>query len=164
MRNKKPSPVNPDTPRGRQVALHAQNNVRYSRARSNRRRCNSELVIIYWRDIPAQVNANVDDKRIQRILPRRFQKAIDRAAMVAGKTQASQYVAEWRKVALAGNSDNPQNLDNPQDAALTIAAELEDAFPLERLNQFVQAGGWNPDKPETKAACSSQTATESTSY
>ncbi|MDE0268553.1 MAG: virulence factor [Acidimicrobiaceae bacterium] len=160
MRSKKPSPVSPDTPRGRQVALRAQNNVKHSRARSNRRRSNSELVIIYWRDIPAQVNANVGDERIQRILPRRFQKAIDRAAMTAGMTQASKYVAEWRKVTVAVNPNNPQNLDNPQDAALTTAAELEDAFPLERLNQFVQAGGWNPDKPETRTASSSPTAAD----
>lgn len=158
MRTKKPSPVNPDTPRGRQVALRAQNNVKHSRTRNNRRRSKNELAIIYWRDIPAQVNADVGDKRIQRILPRRFQKAIDRAAMVADKTQASEYVAEWHKVAIAASPDNPQS------SALAIAAELEDAFPLERLNQFVQAGGWNPEKPETKAACSPETAAEPMSY
>jgi hypothetical protein len=97
-------------------------------------------VTILWRDIPAQVNAGAGTDRTQRILPRRFQKAIDRAAMVADKTQASEYVAEWRRLATTFDGD-------AESAAVSEAERLESEFPLERLNQFVAAGGWDPDRP-----------------
>ena len=97
-------------------------------------------MLICWRDIPAQVNAGSGTDRVQRILPRRFQRAIDRAAMVAGKTQASQYVGEWRRTLIPGDADDPES------AAIAAAAELEEAFPRERLDQFVKTGGWDPER------------------
>ena len=57
----------------------------------------NQLVVISWRDIPAQVNAQAGRRRHQVVLDDRFQQAIDRAAMVAGKKTAHEYVAEWRR-------------------------------------------------------------------
>ena len=57
----------------------------------------NQLVVISWRDIPAQVNAQAGRRRHQVVLDERFQQAIDRAAMVAGKKTAHEYVAEWRR-------------------------------------------------------------------
>ena len=110
--------------------------------RSGRRRRNDDgsLVLISWRDIPAQVNGGAGTDRVQRILPRRFQRAIDRAAMVAGKTQASQYVGEWRRTMI------PAGSDDPEAAAMAAAASLEEAFPRERLDEFVRTGGWDPER------------------
>ena len=48
------------------------------------RRPSSEIVVIMWRDIPAQINGRDGEAKHQVMLPHRFQKAIDRAAMVAG--------------------------------------------------------------------------------
>ena len=109
---------------------------------SRRRGGNGNLVVISWRDIPAQVNAGSGSSKIQRILPRRFQRAIDEAAMVAGKTQASQYVGEWHRKVIPGDPDDPEG------AALRAAEELEAAFPRERLKEFVATGGWDPDAGE----------------
>ena len=110
------------------------------RKRGGRRGGDGQIVLICWRDIPAQVNAGSGESRAQRILPRRFQRAIDRAAMVAGKTQASQYVGEWRRVLLPGDPADPEA------AAVAAAARLEDEFPRSRLDAFVAAGGWDPDR------------------
>ena len=66
--------------------------------------------------------------------------------MIAGKTQASQYVAEWRRVIVPCDSEDLER------AALAAAAALEDAFPIERLNRFVKTGGWNPDRDESEGA------------
>ena len=104
-----------------------------------RRGDDGSLVLISWRDIPAQVNGGSGENRVQRILPRRFQRAIDRAAMVAGKTQASQYVGEWRRSVIPGDAADPES------AAMAAAAELEEAFPRQRLDEFVKTGGWDPD-------------------
>ena len=103
-----------------------------------RRSDDGNLVLICWRDIPAQVNGGSGENRVQRILPRRFQRAIDRAAMVAGKTQASQYVGEWRRTVIPGDAADPEK------AAMAAAAQLEEAFPRQRLDEFVKTGGWDP--------------------
>ena len=60
--------------------------------------------------------------------------------MVAGKTQASQYVGEWRRTTI------PSNSGDPESAAMAAAASLEEAFPRERLDEFVKTGGWDPER------------------
>jgi hypothetical protein len=54
-------------------------------------------VLIYWRDIPAQVIVQRGRKREKAQLSQRFQKAIDRAAMRAGKGSSDAYLSEWRR-------------------------------------------------------------------
>src|ERR1700688_1245097 len=100
----------------------------------------NELVVIYWRDIPAQVNARAGTEKHQAILPRRFQRAIDDAAMVAGKKTANEYVGEWRRTSLP----IPPDGDGIQAAAEAEAVRLEAAFPRERLQLFVANGGFDP--------------------
>jgi hypothetical protein len=106
----------------------------------------SELVVISWRDIPAQVNARVGADKHQVVLPRRFQRAIDDAAMVAGKKTASEYVGEWRRTSLAIPPD-----DGIDMAAEAEAQRLDTLFPRERLQRFVANGGWDPDAMEPRA-------------
>jgi hypothetical protein len=100
-----------------------------------------ELVVISWRDIPAQVNARSGTEKHQVVLPRRFQRAIDDAAMVADKKTASEYVGEWRRTSLAISPD----ADGINAAAEQEARRLDEAFPRERLQRFVANGGWDPD-------------------
>ena len=50
------------------------------------------LITIYWRDIPAQVLARQGRTAHKVVLHPRFQVAIDRAAMRAGKKSASDYI------------------------------------------------------------------------
>ena len=105
----------------------------------------SELVVISWRDIPAQVNARAGSDKHQVVLPRRFQKAIDDAAMVAGKKTASEYVGEWRRAASAIPSGGALNT-----AAEQVARTLEAEFPRARLAKFVANGGFDPDATEAR--------------
>ena len=94
----------------------------------------ASLVTIYWRDIPAQVTAQRGRSREKALLDARFQDAIDRAAIVAGLTNTDSYLAEWRRVAARCNGD----------MAATVAAEvarLEDAYPGDRLERLIRAGG-----------------------
>ena len=110
-----------------------------------RRSTVNQLTVITWRDIPAQVNGGSDDDKHQRILPQRFQGAIDRAAMVAGKKTAGEYVAEWRKKMVR----LPDDFDGDyRAAAMAEAARIESEFPTARLKLWVATGGWDPDRPE----------------
>jgi Virulence factor len=107
------------------------------------RRSSSEVVVIMWRDIPAQINGRSGEDRHQVMLPHRFQKAIDRAAMVAGKKTAQDYVGEWRRV------------NHPLTGALvetvdSTAAHIETEFTNERLHTLVANGGWDPASPENE--------------
>ena len=93
-----------------------------------------QLVTIYWRDIPAQVNASSDDGKHQAMLSPRFQHAIDRAAGVAGLTDTDSYVQQWRRVSTPFEGD-------PTTAADDEAARLEAVFDRDRLEDLVAMGG-----------------------
>lgn len=98
-----------------------------------------QLITIYWRDIPAQVNAKTRGEKYQRLLKPRFQKAIDRAAMVADITTSNEYVAEWRQ------EIKPIDSNSGLEAVALAEAELLDtSFDQARLDQYVKNGGWNP--------------------
>ena len=99
------------------------------------RRTSAELIVILWRDIPAQVNGRSGEARHQVILPMRFQKAIDRAAMRAGKKDTDSYLAEWRR------GDPVDCSDDLEAEASAHAARLETEFTDERLSSLVAAGG-----------------------
>ena len=108
-----------------------------------RRGGSPSLKIIKWRDIPAQVNGTTGDEKVQVELPPRFQKAIDRAAMIADKKDANSYIAEM------GHELRP--LDGDVHAAVaTLVHEIESEFTQERLNQFVATGGWQPESQENR--------------
>ena len=111
-------------------------------ARAGGRRSGNEVVVILWRDIPAQINGRVGEERHQAILPHRFQKAIDRAAMVAGKKTAQEYVGEWRRTSYPLTGELAITIDS-------IAASIEVEFTNERLHTLVDNGGWDPSSPET---------------
>ena len=103
------------------------------------RRRTGELVVIYWRDIPAQVTAGPRAGGDKVLLDARFQHAIDRAAIVAGKTDTQSYVAEWRREAepLVGD---------PSEAANARAAELDARFTSNVLERLVRSGGWQQEE------------------
>ena len=105
---------------------------------SRRRGGSPELVTIYWRDIPAQVNAGSGRDKQQAMLSERFQHAIDRAAGVAGLTETDAYVQQWRRVTRPIDGD-------PATAAIDEAERLETLFHRDRLETLVAGGG--EDKP-----------------
>lgn len=105
------------------------------------RRSKDEVVVIMWRDIPAQINGKVGEAKHGVVLPHRFQKAIDRAAMVAGKKTAQEYVAEWRRTSHPISGELVECVES-------IAATIDREFTNERLHTLVDNGGWDPASPE----------------
>ena len=57
----------------------------------------AKLITIYWRDIPSQIVAKAGRRSAKVRLANRFQEAIDRAAMRAGKGSSDAYLSEWRR-------------------------------------------------------------------
>ena len=96
----------------------------------------AERIIVYWRDIPAQVIVKAGRKAAKRELPLRFTEAIDMCAMRVGAHETDAYLAEWRRGAPEPCGDD---LDAEAEAA---RARLESEYGRDRLRQLVDNGGW----------------------
>ncbi len=94
----------------------------------------AKLITVYWRDIPSQVIARRGRETAKVQLPMRFQEAIDRAAMRAGKGSSDKYLEDWRRVSRACGSAL-------EDEARAEAERLESAFDGELLEKMVKRGG-----------------------
>jgi hypothetical protein len=95
----------------------------------------ADLIIVYWRDIPAQVIVKKGRQNAKRELPLRFTEAIDMFAMRTGAGDTDAYLAEWRKADPVPVSDD---LEAEADKAM---AEIDANFTRERLVALVKAGG-----------------------
>ena len=94
----------------------------------------AQLTVIYWRDIPSQVMAKKGRERYSVELSPRFLKAIDSAAMFAGKTDSDAYMAYWRK-------DTKDCSDDFKAEADALAKELEEAYSKEDLRLLIKSKG-----------------------
>lgn len=102
----------------------------------------ADLIIVYWRDIPAQVIVKKGRQSAKRELPLRFTEAIDMCAMRTGAGDTDAYLAQWRKADPMPVSDD---LDAEADKA---AAALDAEYSREKLIALVKSGGTN-ELPET---------------
>jgi len=100
----------------------------------------AEKVVIYWRDIPSQVMVKRGRAKGKAMLDERFQVAIDRAAMRAGKGDTDSYVEEWRREA-ATYEDDGSDLNT---IAHQEAEALQGQFPDELLEQMIHNQGLRP--------------------
>lgn len=89
-----------------------------------------EVTVIYWRDIPAQVLYGQGRHAIRAEMPKRFQEAIDRAASRAGLVGSDEYMEQWHKAKLSGESD-----------PVVVARRLEIALGEEALEELVRNQG-----------------------
>ncbi len=95
----------------------------------------AKMICIYWRDIPAQLVVRAGRKTsVKKELPPRFAKAIDRAAMRAGRGSSDAYLEDWRREDEEVSGDLQALVDER-------AAALESEFDDEFLEALVKAGG-----------------------
>jgi hypothetical protein len=111
-----------------------------TRPASRRRATGPTLTVISWRDIPAQVTARDGERTEKWELHRRFQVAIDRAAVKAGLDKYDDYIAQWRSAARPCGPD----------LAAEVAAEatrIDAMYPRDSLNRLVEQGGLATEEP-----------------
>ena len=97
------------------------------------------LIIISWRDIPAQVIGRKGRETSKVQLTARFQEAVDRAAMRAGRGSSNAYLADWKR-------SPPRQCG--EDVAAEVAAEaarIEAHYTDEYLERLVKSKGIDPD-------------------
>ena len=93
------------------------------------------LTIISWRDIPAQVIVKRGRETAKVQLSARFQEAVDRAAMRAGKGSSEAYLADWKR-----SEPRPCGEDIQAEAAAE-AARIEARFDDAALETLIRAKG-----------------------
>jgi len=98
----------------------------------------AQLITILWRDIPAQVTAREGRRKVSIQLDDRFQVAIDKAAVLAGKRTTDEYLGEWHRTTVDCG-------DDLQGAADSAAATLEAEFTDQVLSAYVGRGGFQHD-------------------
>ncbi len=95
----------------------------------------ASLIIISWRDIPSQVIVKRGRETGKVPLSARFQEAIDRAAMRAGKGSSDAYIADWKR-----STPVPCGEDLQAEAAAAAAA-LEARYSDADLERMIRAKG-----------------------
>jgi hypothetical protein len=95
----------------------------------------AERIVIYWRDIPAQVIVRAGRRSEKRALPPRFIEAIDQCAMAVGARDSEAYLAEWRR-----GAPEPCGDDLAAEAE-RAATGIDAAFDAQRLSALVLRGG-----------------------
>ncbi len=90
--------------------------------------------VMFWKHIPSQVKAWEGDQQVKRMMPDRFQVAIDAYAMKDGSTDMDAYLDGWRWGPVE------EKTGTPEEVVAAVMAKLDTANPRDRLM-----------KPETSA-------------
>jgi hypothetical protein len=96
----------------------------------------AQLIRIWWRDIPMQVIAREGRQTEKRVLDKRFQFAVDKAAMNAGKKSYGDYIEEMRRDELP--IETGEGLAASADAEV---ARIESAYTKQKLHALIASGG-----------------------
>ena len=94
------------------------------------------LVIVYWRDIPAQVIVGKGRRASKKQLPERFEQAIDRAAMKTDAAGDDAYLAEWRKsypIEVEGDAE---------EVAKSEADRINAEYDKDKIKSLIANDGW----------------------
>ena len=103
----------------------------------------SQLIVISWRDIPAQVLVKRGREVAKVQLSHRFQEAVDRAAMRAGKGSSDAYLADWQR-----SAPRPCG-DDLKAVAAAEAAVLEARYSDADLDRIIRNKGVDERLPRT---------------
>ena len=94
----------------------------------------AKLITFYWRDIPSQIVAKSGRRSAKVRLANRFQDAIDRAAMRAGKGSSDAYLSEWRR-------DSRNCSDDLEAEAQAAGDSLDQQFSDDDLLALIRSKG-----------------------
>jgi cvfA/B/C family virulence factor len=87
----------------------------------------AQYQVMFWKHIPAQVKAWDERGEVKRMLPDRFQAAIDAYAMKDGSTEMDSYLEGWRW------GDPQKRTGGAEEVATAVVEELDAANPRTKL-------------------------------
>ena len=98
----------------------------------------TEITIVSWRNIPAQIISGRGRKAIKVQLSDKFEKAIDKCAMKTNMKGAEAYLSEWNK------STFERDTNDALEAVEKECEKLEQQFDKVTLKAYIDNGGWTP--------------------
>jgi len=102
-------------------------------------------ITIYWRDIPSQVLIRKGRQKAKKQLSPRFQEAIDRAAMRAGKGSSDAYLEEWRRVTIEIAAET-----DLEAVAAAQVQDIESRYTDDELETLIRNKGSAATSSETE--------------
>ncbi len=97
----------------------------------------AKVRIMYWKEIPVQVQAEDESGAVSRPLDARFQQGVDAISMLDGSAGSDDYLMGWEWSAFA---DAP---GSAAEAAEAAAARFDDGFPQDfvaRIRDLIRGG------------------------
>ena len=95
----------------------------------------AKLIVISWRDVPSQVVVKQGRDTVRVQLSARFQEAVDRAAMRAGKGKSDAYIADWKR-------SEPRDCgDDLKAEAIAEIGRIEARYSDADLERLIRAKG-----------------------
>ena len=95
----------------------------------------TEYQVTRWRELPSMVAARTGDETVKSELGRRFQEAIDEAAMRLGDTGSDEYLAGWERSAWTRADGSPAEvLDR-------VRSDLDAEWPADRIARYLDGLG-----------------------
>jgi len=94
------------------------------------------LIVVFWRDIPAQIIVGKGRNASKIQLSERFEQAIDRCAMKIDAKDSEAYLAEWRK------SDPLDISGSSEEVAKSHAEKIEKEYNNNKLKELIANNGW----------------------
>ncbi len=101
----------------------------------------AKVRVMYWKEIPAQVQAVDDSGQVSQPLDDRFQQGIDAISMFDGSSGSDDYMMGWNW------GDYSEVEGDAQQAAASAANGYDDGFPrdfVERIRDLHNAGRRDP--------------------
>jgi len=83
--------------------------------------------VMFWKHIPSQVKAWQGETQVKRMMPDRFQAAIDAYAMKDGSTDMDAYLDGWRWGPVQERDGSPE------EVMTAVITELDAANPRARI-------------------------------
>jgi uncharacterized protein YfaP (DUF2135 family) len=87
----------------------------------------AKFQVMFWKHIPAHVKAWDEQGEVKRLLPDRFQAAIDAYAMKDGSTDMDAYLEGWRW------SETRERPGSAEEVAGAVVSELDASNTRSRL-------------------------------
>ena len=123
----------------------------------------ARIRVLYWKEIPVQVQVEAGGDRVSEMLDHRFQEAVDAVAMFEGSMGSDAYLDGWEWMDHGRASGNPREL--AQDLAGKFNRDLPEdlAARICRLHRSGQRDarpgaleGWIGGEPSSNTAGRSQ--------
>lgn len=97
--------------------------------------------LMYWKEIPVQVQAEDESGQVSRPLDERFQQAVDAVSMLDGSSGTDDYLSGW---SWGEHRDMEGSAD---DVAETVAGRFNRGFPIDavaRIRRLHESGRRDP--------------------